>query len=80
MKQKPIQCLTPYEEHLLLSLTNAGRNHSLVVVGVDTHVVTLEVKGKLAAFDVLQLILMQVRPPPQARIDDVGEAFTPSHL
>lgn len=79
-EEQPIQCSVPHEEDLHVSLTNAGRHHSLVVVGVDTHVVALEVKGKLAAFDVLQLILMQVRPAPQARIDDVGEAFTPSHL
>lgn len=50
------------------------------MVGVDTHVVALQVEGKLAAFDVLQFILMQVRPAPQPRVDDVGEAFAPSDL
>lgn len=50
------------------------------MIGVDTHIVALEVKGKLAAFDVLQLILMQVGPPPQPCVDNVGEAFTPSYL
>lgn len=50
------------------------------MIGVDTHIVTLEVKGKLAAFDVLQFILVQVGPAPQARVDNVGEAFPASHL
>lgn len=50
------------------------------MIGVDTHIVTLEVKGKLAVFDVLQFILMQVRPPPQPGIDDMREPFTPGHL
>lgn len=50
------------------------------MIGVDTHIVALEVKGKLAAFDVLQLILMQVGPPPQPCVDNVGETFTPSYL
>lgn len=50
------------------------------MIGVDAHIVTLEVKGKLAAFDVLQFILVQVGPPPQPCVDNVGEAFTPSDL
>lgn len=50
------------------------------MIGVDTHVVTLEVEGKLAVFDVFQFILMQVRPPPQPGIDYMGEPFTSSHL
>lgn len=50
------------------------------MIGVDAHIVTLEVKGKLAVFDMLQFILMQVRPPPQPGIDDMREAFTSSHL
>lgn len=50
------------------------------MVGVDTHTVTLEIKGKLAVFDVLQFILMQVWPPPQSGIDYMGKPFTASHL
>lgn len=50
------------------------------MIGVDTHIVTLEVEGKLAVFDVLQLILMQVRPPPQASINHMREPFTSGHL
>ena len=67
-------------DNLPVLLTYAGRNHSLVVIGVDTHVVTLEVEGKLAVFDVFQFILVQVRPPPQPGVDDVREPFTSSHL
>lgn len=50
------------------------------MIGVDTHVVTLEVEGKLAVFDMLQFVLMQVGPPPQPGIDDMRESFTSSHL
>lgn len=50
------------------------------MIGVDTHTVTLQVKGKLAVFDVLQFILMQVRPAPQPGIDYMREAFTSCHL
>lgn len=61
-------------------LTYARRHYSLIVIGVDTHIVTLEVKGKLAVFDVFQFILMQVRPPPQPGVDYMREPFTSSHL
>lgn len=61
-------------------LTDARRHHSLIVIGVDTHIVTLEVEGKLAVFDVLQFILMQVRPPPQPGIYHMREPFTSGHL
>ena len=40
----------------------------------------LEVKSKLAVLDILQLILVQVRPSPDAGIDDVGEALPGCHL
>lgn len=78
--RKPMYGLSLSHEALRPWLTDAGGHHSLVVVGVDTHVVTLEVKGILAAFDVLQFILVQVRPPPQPRVDNVGEAFAPGYL
>lgn len=50
------------------------------MVGVDADAVVLEVKRKLAELDVLQLVLVQVRPTPQPGVDHVGEAFAPSHL
>lgn len=79
-KQKRSRRLIRRGDGLRRWLTDAGGHHSLVVVGVDTHVVTLEVKGKLAAFDVLQLVLVQVGPAPQPCVDDVGEAFPPRYL
>lgn len=62
-----------------MKLTDA-RRHSLIVMWVDTHIVTLEVKGILAVFDVLQFILVQVRPPPQPGINNMRESFTSGHL
>lgn len=59
---------------------NAWRYHSLVVVGVDTHVVILEVKGELAELDVLQFILVEVWPAPEPSVDHMGEPFPPSYL
>ena len=69
-----------YPFKLLSRPTNAGRNHSLVVVGVDTHVVILEVKGELAELDVLQFILVEVWPAPEPSVDHMGEPFPPSYL
>lgn len=60
--------------------TDAWRYHSLVVVGVDTHVVILEVKGELAELDVLQFILVEVWPAPEPSVDHMGEPFPPSYL
>lgn len=50
------------------------------MIWVDAHTVTLEVKGELAVFDVLQFILMQIRPAPQSGVDYMREAFSSSHL
>lgn len=69
-----------FTKKTFLLLTYARRHHSLIVIRVDTHIVTLEVKGKLAVFDVLQFILMQVRPPPEPGIDYMRKPFTSSHL
>lgn len=62
------------------TLTYSRRHDPLIVVRVDTHVVSLEVERILAVLDVLQLILMQVGPAPQAGVDNMGEAFTPGNL
>ena len=56
------------------------RQHSLIVVRVDTHAVTLEVKGVLAELCVPKLVLVQVRPAPDLGIDDVGKPLTTCHL
>lgn len=51
------------------------------MVGIDAHFVLLQVEGKLAGVDGPQLVVtVQVGPPPQAAVDDVGEAFTVGHL
>lgn len=46
--------------------------HPLVVVGVDADLILLEVEGVLAGLDGAQLVVaVQVRPPPQAAVDDM---------
>lgn len=60
--------------------TDAGRHDPLVVVRVHTHIVTLQVEGKLTVFHVLEFILVQVRPSPQSRVYDVRKSFTTSNL
>lgn len=59
---------------------NAWGDDALIVVRVDAHGVTLEVEGKLAVLDMLQLILVQVRPPPDSCVDHVREPLAPRHL
>lgn len=60
--------------------TYSGRHNPLVVVRVDAHIVNLEVERILAVLDVLQLVLMQVGPPPQAGVHNVGEPFSSGNL
>lgn len=51
------------------------------MVGVDTHFILLQVEGVLAGLDGLQLVVaVEVRPPPQAAVEDVGQTFTVGHL
>ena len=57
-----------------------GADDALVVVGVDADRVGLEVEGVLAILDLLQLVLVQVGPPPDARVDDVREPLPTRHL
>lgn len=55
--------------------------HPLVVVGIDAHLVLLKVESELAGLDGPQLVVaVQVRPPPQAAVDDMGEALPVGHL
>lgn len=57
------------------------RLHSLVMVGVDTHFILLQVEGVLAGVDGFQLVVaVEVWPPPQAAVKDVGQTFTVGHL
>ena len=59
---------------------DAGTDHPLVVVGVHAHRVGLEIEGVLAILHLLQLILVQVWPSPDPRIDHMWKAFSPSDL
>ena len=47
-----------------------------IVVRVDTDVVLLEAEGVLTAVYGLELVMiLQVRPPPEATVDDVGKTL-----
>ena len=59
---------------------DAGADDALVVVGVDADRVGLEVEGVLAVLDLLQLVLVQVGPPPDAGVDHVREPFPARNL
>lgn len=51
------------------------------MVGVDTHFILLQVEGILAGVDGFQLVVaVEVGPPPQAAVKDVGQTFTVGHL
>lgn len=51
--------------------------HPLVVVRVDAHLVLFEVEGILTGLNGTQLMVaVQVRPPPQATVNDVRKALT----
>lgn len=51
------------------------------MVGVDTHFILLQVEGVLAGVDGFQLVVaVEVWPPPQAAVKDVGQTFTVGHL
>ena len=55
--------------------------HALVVVWVDAHLILLGVECKLTEVDGPQLVVgLQVRPAPQAAVDDVRKAFPVGHL
>lgn len=50
--------------------------HPLVVVGVDADLILLEVEGILTGLDGAQLVVaVEVRPPPQAAVDNMGKAL-----
>ena len=50
------------------------------MVRVDADGVRLEVEGVLAVLDLLQLVLVQVGPPPDAGVDHVREPFPARNL
>ncbi len=59
---------------------NGGRRHPLIVVGVHTHAVVLQVEGKLTELHVFQLVLMKVGPTPQTGVDHMRETLPTCHL
>ena len=65
-----------FDSVMLLTL----RYNSLVVVGVNTHAVTLEVKGVLTELGMAKLVLVEVRPTPYPSIDHMREPFATCHL
>jgi len=60
--------------------TDAWRHYPLIMVGVDTYIVVLQVKGVLAELDMLKFIFVEVRPAPQPCINDVRKTFSACHL
>lgn len=51
--------------------------HPLVVVRVDAHLVLFEVEGILTGLNGTQLMVaVEVRPPPQATVNDVRKPLT----
>lgn len=60
--------------------TNAWWHHPLIMVGIDAHVVILQVKGILAELDMLKFIFVEVRPAPQPCINHMRKTFPSCHL
>lgn len=50
------------------------------MVGVDAHVVILQVKGVLAELDMLEFIFVEVGPAPQPCINHMRKTFPSCHL
>lgn len=61
-------------------VTDSWRYHSLIMIGIHTDRITLEVKSILAEFDMLQLIFMQVWPSPYSSINNMWKPFPSCHL
>ena len=58
----------------------AWADDPLVVVGVHTDAVRLQVECELAVLDLLELVLVQVGPAPDPGVDHMGKAFSPGNL
>lgn len=51
------------------------------MVGINADFIFLEVEGELTSLDSPQfMVAVQVGPPPQAAVDDVGEALPVGYL
>lgn len=67
-------CVWQTESH------NPRGHHALIVVGVHTHVIVLQIECILTELDMLEFILVKVWPSPQTSIYNMRETFPPSHL
>lgn len=67
-------CVWQTESH------NPRRHHTLIVVGVHTHVIILQIERILTELDMFEFILVKVRPSPQTSVYDMGETLPTSHL
>lgn len=59
---------------------DARRYDPFVMVGVDADTVTLQVECVLTVLHMLQLVLVEVRPPPDASINNVRKTFSSCDL
>ena len=50
------------------------------MVGIDTNTVSLQVKCVLTILDILQFVLVKVRPPPYSGVNNVRESLPGGHL
>ena len=58
----------------------AGTDDPLVVVGIHADRVGLQVERELAVLDLLQLILVKIRPSPDTSVDHMRKPFPTSNL
>lgn len=68
-----------YCMHIILHAHTLGYD-SFIVVGVDAHTVTLQVKSILTEFGMAELILVEVRPTPDPSVDHMGKTLSSSDL
>jgi len=59
---------------------DAGADHPLVVVRVDADAVRLQIKCILTVLYILQLVLVEVGPPPDPGVDYMRESLPCGHL
>ena len=59
---------------------DAGADHPLVVVRVDADAVRLQIKCILTVLYILQLVLVEVGPPPDSGVDYMWESLPCRHL
>lgn len=64
----------------LSQLTDSWRHNTLIVIRIYTDRIAFQIERKLAIFDVLQLILVQIRPTPDSRVDDMRKTFSARDL